>query len=233
MAIFNVEKSINGIFCALYESFTKKIVPISVLSEKSSIPCLGTEVIQIETDLERAERVGKALKTYAGEQLIERMKLCLLSKDARSLTAVFNVGYLTLINRKDVCYYTEDQRIAQFVYIEDKITRERKRLLSELKFTETEAGILYAPFSPEGDLISTLAPIFFNKYKEIAFLLHDIKRGKVFASNGYSTYFTDTGITNNLLKFSTQIQFDNLWKECYRHILSQKKRTNLKRLKNY
>lgn len=229
MTVFNIEKGIDGLFSALFISFTEKRLPVKVVCENPVQERIGFNTIRIETDYQRSERVGKALKQYGGDELLNKVKLCLLSKDERAFTAAFNVAYLTLFNRRDISTNTADEKIAEFVYIEDKVNREKIRLSKTLQFFETDSGVLYAPLSPDSDLADVLALQFYKRFEKLPFVIHDIKRGRVSASNGYTLYFTDTPIKLNLLKLKDQKQFDELWKKCYREILLKEKRRRISR----
>ena len=68
MTVFVTEKSINGVLCALFKSFTEKIIPDDVTDGKIFQPKLGDVLIKIFTDEKNAERVQTALVKYGGSQ---------------------------------------------------------------------------------------------------------------------------------------------------------------------
>ena len=224
MVIFNTEKSIDGLFSALYVSFVDKIIPDRFYSQSSPIKRYGARVINITIDKEHSRRVGNALLGYGGKQLIDKISNCLLSDDERALGVSFFVAYYTLFYRKDISKNTEIEKVMQFLCIEDKVVRERNRLVRTLEFSESDGGILYAPIFTESNLFPLLAPYYYKKYSKLPFILHDLKRGLIVASNGYTMHFTDTEIKIDLLKLNDQQQFDKLWKRCYREILLKEKR---------
>ncbi len=224
MRAFNVEKSIDGLFSALYVSFVKKILPDRIFGDNLPQNKYGIKVINIATDPERSKRVGKAIFGYGGKQLIDKISNCLLSDDERALDVCFFVSYTTLFYRRDTSKNTEIEKVMQFLSIEDKVIRERNRLIRTLEFSESDGGILYASIAPNSNVSPLLAPYFYKKYCRLPFVLHDVKRGNVIASNGYTVHVTDTELKFDLLSFSDQQQFDKLWKRCYREILLKEKR---------
>lgn len=225
MRIFGVEKSLDGLLSALYVCFTKKVIPDRIIDRNMPRKSF-VGVTLISTDHEHAERVGRALAGYSGQQFINKLSNCLLSDDERALDVSFFVAYHTLLTRSDFYKRTEIDKVMQFLYIEDKVVREKNLILKTLEFSESDGGILYAHYSPCGNISTLIAPYFYKKYQRLPFILHDIKRGKIIASNGYVMHFTDTEINYDLLTKSDQQQFDSLWKRCYREILLKEKRLN-------
>lgn len=224
MTIFKIEKNIDGLFSALYTSFTDKIIPDIILSENHVKQKTNDFIKEITTDYDNSARVGTAIKKYGKDELIIKLKNCIMSDDEMSLSVAFYVAYMTLSYRKDMSKNTEIEKISKFVYLEDKVAREKYRLIKTLEFYETDGGVLYAPLRPEADVTDSIADFFYKKYRTLPFVLHDIKRGRVVASNGYTLHFTDTAVKCNLLNLTDQRQFDELWKNCYREILLKEKR---------
>ena len=226
MTAFNVEKSLDGLLSALYVSFTDKCIPDRIFSEITPKKRYGVKIVNVATDKDNAKRVGNAVLSYGGKQLIDKITNCLLSDDERTLDVCFFVCYNTLFYRKDLSKSTELEKVMQFLCIEDKVVREKNRLIRTLEFNESDGGILYASIYPDSNVSPLLAPYYYKKYSKLPFVLHDLKRGSIVASNGYTMHVTDTELKLNLLELSNQQQFDKLWKRCYREILLKEKRLN-------
>lgn len=224
MTVFNVDNSIDGLFSALYVSFVNKIVPDQIISKDQPKKRYNVKIVNVATDVEHSKRVGKAIISYGGKQLIDKITNCLLSDDERTLDVCFFVCYNTLFYRKDMSKNTEMQKVMQFLCIEDKVVREKNRLIRTLQFNESDGGILYAPIYPNCNVSPLLAPYLYKKFSRLPFVLHDVKRGSVVVSNGYTIHFTDTELNFDLLQVNNQQQFDKLWKRCYREILLKEKR---------
>lgn len=224
MTIFKIERTVDGLFSALFTSFTDKVIPDIILSGSLAKQKTNALITEITTDYDNSARVGRAIKKYGKDELILKLKNCIMSDDESALTVAFYVAYMTLFYRKDLSKNTEIEKISKFVYIEDKVAREKYRLIKTLKFYETDGGVLYAPLYPEADVTDCIAEYFYKKYQTLPFVLHDVKRGRVVASNGYTLHFTDTAVKVNLLNQTDQRQFDELWKSCYREILLKEKR---------
>ncbi|MBR1983125.1 MAG: DUF4130 domain-containing protein [Clostridia bacterium] len=226
MTAFNVEKSLDGLFSALYVSFVNKVIPDRFYCDNHPIKRYGVKVIDVCVDEQHSKRVGNALLGYGGRQLIDKISNCLLSEDERALGVSFFVCYNTLFYRKDLSRNTELEKVMQFLCIEDKVVREKNRLIRTLEFNESDGGILYASISPDSNISPLLAPYYYRKYSKLPFILHDLKRGSIVASNGYTMHVTDTELKLDLLTLSDQQQFDRLWKRCYHEILLKEKRLN-------
>lgn len=224
MIAFNVEKSVDGLFSALYVSFIRKIVPDRIFIKNPNMKAYNLKVVNVQTDHECSKRVGNAIFNYGGKELMDKISNCLLSDDERTLDVCFFVAYTTLFYRRDTSKNTELEKVMQFLCIEDKVIRERNRIIRTIEFNESDGGILYASIFPSCNVCPLLAPYFYKKYYKLPFILHDVKRGSIVASNGYTIHFTDTEHKLDLLKLNDQQQFDKLWKRCYREILLKEKR---------
>ena len=184
MKIFTIDNSIDGILCALFVSFTEKIVPDKVQDFKTFQPRIDAVDIKITTDFMRAERVKKALFNYGGDDIIYLMKICLMSCDEHALTTAFNYGYLTLKMRNDISNHLSEKAVSDFSFTVQKVLHERHIVSGFLRFSESERGIMYAKYAPDNDITELLAPFFLKRLGRVPFIIHDVKRGKISVSDG-------------------------------------------------
>lgn len=227
MKIFTIENSIDGILSALFISFTEKIIPDFVADYKTFQPRLDAIDIKIITDNVHAQRVKKALFNYGGDDIIYLMKICLMSCEENALTSAFNYGYLTLKLRKNVADRLSEKIVSDFSYTVQKVLHERHIVSGFLRFSESERGIMYARYSPDNDITQLLAPFFLKRLGHVPFIIHDVKRGKISISDGYSIKTDFTDLAPNFTPSENENRLQNLWRK-YFNSVNIKQRPHLK-----
>lgn len=231
MTIFLTEKTLTGLSSALFYSFTERVIPDSVFEYGTVMQNLTDNHIVIERDAKTARRVNTALTKYAGTQIIDYLKICLLSCDDNAINAAFNYAYFTLLERRNVSEILSDKRVSDFYYIIKKVLNEKHRFTGFIRFKETASGILYAPYSPDNDITELLCPHFVSRLSAVPFIIHDIKRNIAGVSDGKNFKIMKTE-NKAILKLSeNEKNWENLWKNYY-NAVNIKERRNKKQQNN-
>lgn len=231
MIIYKIVDSPQGLFCALFESFTLKEKPIAVYS-KAFQPYFDCRVKQIDISLPNAERVRKGIIKSGGISLLNDALYVLRSDDELKETIVFNVLYKCLSARKNMLDNFSDPDILAFYDLKSKIANEAHLMLGFLRFSKTQNQIYYAEFRPSNDVLELICPHFKRRFKNEKFIIHDTKRNLMGAYNGKELiiFKSDYPITIHLDK--EEIEFQNLWKN-YFNSVNISGRKNLKQQDNY
>ncbi|MBO7149470.1 MAG: TIGR03915 family putative DNA repair protein [Clostridia bacterium] len=225
MKMFVIEKSIDGILSALYISFTEKLVPDLVIDNISYQPLIDCLPIEIETNIEHANRVKTALFKYGGCDIIAHLKVCLLSCEKDALLVAFNYAYFMLEKRQDVSNMLAEKKVSDFSFLIQKVLHERHIMLGFLRFKESANGVLYAQCAPDNDIVELLAPHFLRRLSSTPFIIHDGKRNKIAISNGRTIKVQFTDLPANFSPSQNEENFNLLWKKYFRAI-------NIKERKN-
>lgn len=218
MTVFVTEKSMNGLLCALFKSFTEKIIPDNVTDGKLFQPQLGDFLVKITPDEKHAERVKAALIKYGGYPTISTIRACLLSCNDNCMKAAFGFAYKTLSLRTDVSGNLADPLVSEFTFIVRKVTSEIHSMKGFLRFKESVGGVIYADYSPDNDITELLAPHFLQRLSGLPFIIHDVKRGKIAISNGFKLKYD---VTDKLACFTpsqNESEFEKLWKKYYKEV---------------
>jgi probable DNA metabolism protein len=91
-----------------------------------------------------------------------------------------------------------------------------QKIKASLRFMENSEGVLYAPYSPENDITSLIAPHFAERFKRKKFVIHDTKRKIAAMYDGDNLVMFEAGGADEYL---TQYEkaFDNLWQTYYKY----------------
>lgn len=232
MKIFLVDNDIDGLLSGLFVSFTEKIYPDQVWDKAVYQPRLDAIGINVEKDTAKAERVKKALYNYGGSDVIAHLKVCLMSCNAFALSIAFFYAHFMLEKRCDISEHMNDKRVSDFSYTVQKVLHERHIMTGFLRFMQSSNGVMYAPYEPDNDITSLLAPHFLRRLGLTPFVIHDVKRNKVAISNGKAIKVLNTNLPANFCPSKNEQHFTLLYKKYFKHI-NIKERPHLKQQDGY
>ena len=224
MIIFLTEKSITGICSALFYAFTEKVTPDLILECDKVAQNFTDTYIVIENDREKAQRVSRALQKYAGAEILEQLRFCLLSCADTAINAAFDYAYFTLAERRDVSETLSDKRVSEFYYTIKKVLNEKHRFTGFIRFKETARGVLYAPYSPDNDITELLCPHFLSRLSRVPFIIHDVKRNVAGVSDGKSFKMMKVESEAILTLSADERAWEELWKNYYKAVNIKERR---------
>ena len=111
------------------------------------------------------------------------------------------------------------------------MTYEIHRLHGFVRFLESASGALYAPLSPDNDVVDLLVPHFRSRLPEFPFVLHDVKRKKAAVYDGKNTFLAPLEQAEVVLSASEQA-WQTLWQRYYKSV-NIPQRERLKQMKGY
>ena len=95
-----------------------------------------------------------------------------------------------------------------------KVGWEVHKLHGFVRFMETESGALYAPFSPDNDIVDRLVPHFRARLPQYPFVLHDVTRKKAAVYDGKNVFIAPLGSANVLISANEE-EWKKLWQKYY------------------
>jgi probable DNA metabolism protein len=101
--------------------------------------------------------------------------------------------------------------------LSDKVSKERHRLLGLLRFQEV-GDVLYAPLTPDNDVIELLADHFTDRMKNEKFIIHDKKRNKAVIYNREEWMIRDFEYQEDVFVSQRERNFQEMWKGYFDHI---------------
>lgn len=211
MTAYKIPHSSDGLFCALFESFTLNEKPVAVFSGYYQ-PSFDCKVKTIPILKNNAERVKKGIIKCGGISLLSMLSYALRSSDDFSETVIFNAAHKCLSARKNVLDNYKDADIVLFYELKNKISYEAHRMLGFIRFEKSQSGIWYSHIEPDNNIVDLVAPHFRGRFPDEKFIIHDVKRNILCVYDGkdISTFASDTPITVYLDE--DEIEFQNLWR---------------------
>lgn len=187
-----------------------------ITSDKEIQLALDDKIVKIEYDRQKCEKVQNAVNCcdkFAEEDII----LALRSGENDKEQKVFNYVKRLVTAKSPIKKRLSLNEVVEFNDLLYKITGELHRLKGLLRFTECNNGILYAPCSPDNNIIDLLACHFKKRLSNEKFVIHDIGRKLATIYDGNSLATGNVGEAEIYVS-EREKEFVNLWKKYYKFI---------------
>lgn len=227
MKIFITDGSVISYFTAVFDAFNTDCM---ITSNNNIQLALDSEVIRVECNIEKCERVRDGIArydTYAEHDILLVLRSCDIRKEQIAFEYIKKLMQVKSPIRKRLSL-TE---VIKFNDILHKVTYETHKLTGFLRFTECSGGVLYAPYSPANNITDMLMRHFSERLKCEKFIIHDIKRKIAGIYNGSEWtlgYLNEAEICLS----ENEKAFENLWKKYY-NAVNIEERPHEKQMKSY
>ena len=174
---------------------------------------LGEAPIFVTTDLEKAKKAENRLLSFDRDCMHDLDTLLRSGMENKSQIALEYFRFLANTKRP-VGKMLAEPAVYSAVECMKKVGFEIHRLHGFIRFMETESGALYAPFSPDNDVVDLLVPHFRARLPQYSFVLHDVARKKAAVYDGKNVFIAPLG-TANVLMSANEEEWKQLWQKYY------------------
>ncbi len=191
---------------------------------------LGQETIFVSADAARAERAEQRLLAFDKGCMKDLSFLLRSGEENREQIAL---RYLRLVAEKKAPVremLTEEPVLAASECIR-RVTFELHRMKGFVRFLECASGALYAPLSPDHDIVDLLVPHFRARLPGFPFVLHDVSRKKAAIYDG-KNIFTAPLASAEVALSANEAEWQSLWKRYYRSV-NIPSRERLRQMRGY
>lgn len=232
--MYSFDGSYYGFLTAVFESFERKHFQISPVVKNEFSGVLFEEVFDISTDVQKAERVQKALVKKLSAKEVKDVLKVFLSENAAALKALFYIVQQIFLGKKDILKNFGDAQVLLFDKALTAVNRERHRMNAFIRFQKSDNGMFHAIIEPDFNVLPLISDFFKKRYADQNWLIYDIKRkyGLLYDRTTISEVQLSPFETNALTKSEEIISvdekeehFQKLWKQYF-------KSTNIEARKN-
>ena len=228
MKIFITDGSAPSFFTAVFYAFENK--DCFITSDDQIQLSLDSEVIKVEYDTQKSERVIKAIAkydVYAEDDILLVLRSCDRLKEQTAFEYIKSIIQKKASIRKRLSL----PEVIKFNEIMHRITLEAHRLQGFLRFIECVGGVLYAPYSPDNNITDLLMRHFAERLKAEKFIIHDLKRKIVGIYNG-NNWILGYADRAEICPSETEKAFESLWMQYYKAV-NIEERPHEKQMKGY
>lgn len=176
--IFICEDSFEGILTGVFEAYICRYGHdfISLELKGDNQPQFFSEYYPVETDIEKARKVGQAIRKKISPdayELLHEASLASLPEKAESIYRFLVLGFKM---GPQVISYLSDANILSVMKLSKAVTRELQRLEGFVRFRELDNGIMFSKLAPKHDQLILLAPHFADRFPEENWMIYDEHR---------------------------------------------------------
>ncbi len=226
--LYYVGQDPNAFYTAVFDAYKDKNAYL--VSEDTMQPTFDDVWITVTENDEKTERVLKKIHALDSRAAYET-DLILRSNHTEKAQIAFEYIRLLVKTGKPVRHRVNEASVRAAMDITQAVSYELHRMKGFIRFKETDGGVLYAPFSPDHQIVDLLAPHFFRRMGGTPFVLHDVKRGLAVLSNGRERIFTQVGDAQFFIS-EREENIERLWKKYYKTVAITE-RTNTRQMKAY
>lgn len=222
--------SFDGMLTAIYEAYYRPEKPARILREGSQQQSLFADLITIERDEEKAQKVYHAIKEKISPTALKHVFYAFLSEDEEAATKIYR--YLQLgwrIGKRVDDLHTED-RVFDLHRLSQKVSKEAHLMLGILRFQKIEGDFYYAEIEPNHNITMLLAPHFSKRMADQNWMIYDIKRNVAALYNKETWILREGHLQGEMPLDQEEVQYQDLWKKYFTTIaIKERKNPRLQR----
>lgn len=208
--VYFFDGSKYGFLSAFLAAFTD--ADAQLFCSDAQLP-LGETPVFVQTDEKKAKKAEDRLLSFDRDCMHD---LDTLLRSGMTEKAQIAFAYF---RRLAQCKRPVGKRLAEpevFAAVEcmKKVGLEIHKLHGFVRFMETESGALYAPLSPDNDVVDILARHFRARLPQFPFVLHDVTRKKAAVYDGKNVFVAPLPHANLILAADEE-EWKKLWQNYY------------------
>ncbi|NLM97553.1 MAG: DNA metabolism protein [Halanaerobiaceae bacterium] len=224
MNYYIYDGSFPGLLTAIYHAFYNPEKPDHIIIEDSYKEGFFTRKFMIETELDKSDRVYQAVKDRISLNALRKIYYVYLSEGENTGQLIYQYLKIGFRMGRKVEQYLNNEIVDQIEKISSRVAREKHLLLGLLRFREIEGGLFYAPFEPDNNIVSLLAPHFARRLSGQYWIIHDRRRKLAAVYNKEEWVLTELENTYNLQFSERERYYQELWKVFFKNIMIENRR---------
>lgn len=186
--------------------------------------------VYIQTDAQKAKKAQNRLLSFDKNCLFTLDRLLRCNHVEKSQIAFAYFRRLAQM-KKPIDSRLAEEEVFTAMECVKKVGNEIHKLHGFVRFMQTQSGALYAPLSPDNDLVDLLLPHFRARLPQTPFVLHDISRKKAAVYDGKNSFISYLGAADVVISADEE-QWQTLWKQYYKSVDIPARR-RIKQMKGY
>ncbi|MEJ5962076.1 TIGR03915 family putative DNA repair protein [Pedobacter immunditicola] len=174
--IYVFDGSLEGLLCAVYEWFERKPGKIRLVTTALYQSEAFTEIFQVLSDNQKADRVWKGLQKKLDKGWMRRYYCCYLSEQAEAYTHLFELSCNLFKEADGAENNYGDPHVLAVAQFAKKVEREKHRMEAFIRFQQTADGYFYCGIDPDFNVLPLIMGHFKARYADQQWIIYDLKR---------------------------------------------------------
>ena len=167
----------DGFLSLIFHAFENKLQPQKIFPQKQVVHDLFSEIIRVETDTTKSERVWNGLIKKTSAKNARLVHVAFMSELPGVEMLLWR--YLKKIftsNHPDFYQNMLDEDVYEVLQTARKVKKEVHRFHGFVRFQQTADNIFFAPIEPDHDILPQLVPHFKSRYADQRWVIYDTRR---------------------------------------------------------
>jgi len=218
MNYYIYDGSFPGMLTAVYEAFYRKEKPEKIITYQKYQHGLFENNIEIETDIDKSDRVYNAIKKKISINSLRKIYNVYLSEEKDIALLLYKYLKLGFKIGSRIDSYLNNDIVDQVSKISSRVSKEKHLILGLLRFKKIQGGVFYAPFEPDYNIISLIAPHFSQRLSDQDWIIHDRKRKIAAIYNKDEWLITEMENPDKIIYTEEESFYQELWQGFYNSI---------------
>ncbi|MFI5358815.1 MAG: TIGR03915 family putative DNA repair protein [Halanaerobiales bacterium] len=210
--------SFPGLLTAIYQAFKARIKIAGIILEEEYQAGLFSNKIIVETELDKSDKVYEAVKDKISPKSLRKIYRVYLSETENSGLLIYQYLQLGFRMGKKIDSYLHNDIVDRVNKIDRKVSKEAHLLLGLLRFRKIQGGVFYAPFEPDYNIITLLAPHFVRRLPDQDWIIHDRKRMLAAIYNREEWVLTELDSLPEPKITEEEKYYQALWQSFYKNV---------------
>lgn len=210
--------SFPGLLTAIYQAFKARIKIAGIILEEEYQTGLFSNKIIVETELDKSDKVYEAVKDKISPKSLRKIYRVYLSETENSGLLIYQYLQLGFRMGKKIDSYLHNDIVDRVNKIDRKVSKEAHLLLGLLRFRKIQGGVFYAPFEPDYNIITLLAPHFVRRLPDQDWIIHDRKRMLAAIYNREEWVLTELDSLPEPKITEEEKYYQALWQSFYKNV---------------
>lgn len=214
------DEGFEGLLSALRLALFDDLAPSDIVSKKDYTPTLYDDKRESPTAHERdLDEFIAYIAVRLSEYAVKNLTYCYLSEVRGIEMAVYEYLKAGLKKGRAALRNPADPVVQRVEETCSKVRRECHRFYGLLRFSATNENIYYAPFEPDHNIISMIAPHFASRLRDQDWIIHDKKRGLAVFYSSSTREMTQACVNDSNISISEQEESAReMWRSYFRSI---------------
>ena len=214
----------DGFLTCVFHIYELKLTGVTFQRQHQLQESLFGNATEILTDLEKADRVWKGIKSKTSSSGSFRLFSAFLSEQAQIESFLLDYIQQAFKSQRQIDSDFSNYTVLKISQVAKSVGREKHRMEAFVRFKLTTDGICFANIEPDFDVLPLISKHFERRYADQKWIIYDLKRQ-------YGLYYDLNRVevmqlslpenydpTKTSLDFFTtsEIEFQTLWQDYFR-----------------
>lgn len=176
MNIFLYDKTFEGLLTSVFEAYSRRIFPDTLLLEGEPLPLFYDEIFTVITDEEKSGRVWRGLQKKLSSAALACLAQCWLAEEPETPMLLFRYIRKAIDAPRSIETNFADPDVLEFSRMWKRVDWERIRLLQFVRFQKAADGTFFAAIEPEKNALPLVTGHFKDRFADQRWLIYDIRR---------------------------------------------------------